>query len=307
MGLETLVASDSNTYDILIIGAGPAGLTAAIYGCKANLKTGFIENNVPGGKVVNVPVITNYPGYQSISGADLALNMYIQATNLGAKYIYGKVVGIVKKNDYIVAFLDNGVNFFTKACIIATGTINNKLSIKGEDQFINKGISYCAVCDGSLAKNKDVAVIGNDTTTIENAKYMSNIAKTVYLLTNNSVDINNLPKNVKIIANATCKEFKGTNSLEQLVIQTDKEEVLDVSFVFVFNGITPSNDFLKDLEITNDKGIINVDDNQQTKIPGLYAIGDISRNKYRQISTAIGDAATATLSAIKHVKEKYKK
>lgn len=314
MGLETLTASDANTFDILIIGAGPAGLTAAIYGRRANLKVGFVEQDVPGGKIVNLPNITNYPGYKSITGADLALNMYTQATELGAIYIYGKVTGIVQRQNYHVAFLENGVNYFAKALIVATGTIEMKLNVPGENEYKNKGVSYCALCDGALTKDKNIAVFGNNDLAIQDAIYLSGIAKKVYLITKEdklNVDdklLNTLTnnKNIQIINNTLCLAINGNKqNVTDIEIETNNQkQKLEVNYVFVFIGSHTDSDFLSNVStLINSNGIIITNQNKETKIKGIFAAGDVSRNIYRQISTAIGDGTLAALSAIKYLKE----
>jgi thioredoxin reductase (NADPH) len=314
MGLETLTASDSNTFDILIVGGGPAALTAAIYARKANFKVGFIEKDIPGGKVVNLPNITNYSGFKSITGADLALNMYTQATDLGAKYIYGKVTGIVKRQNYHVAFLENGVNYFTRALIIATGTTEIKLNVPGENEYHDKGVSYCALCDGSLTKGKTVVLFGGDNIAIKNAIYLSNIASKIYLIDRNdefsaTTDLINVVKkntNIEIIHNATCLEIKGDKQqVTSVDIKVkDKTMNLPTNYVFIFVGSNSESGFLTNIEhLLNPDGTIVVDEYKQTPVKGIFAAGDVTKNIYRQISTAVGDGALAALSAIKYIKE----
>jgi thioredoxin reductase (NADPH) len=316
MGLETLTASDANTFDILIIGGGPAGLTAAIYGRKANLKVGFIEQDVPGGKIVNLPNITNYPGYTSVTGADLALNMYTQATELGAIYIYGKVSGVTQKQNYHVAFLENGVNYFARALIIATGTTEIKLNVPGEDEYKNKGVSYCAICDGTLTKDKSVAVFGNNYIAVQDAIYLAGIAKKVHLITKeNALDVDAdshkalvKNKNVEIINSATCLAINGDKQqVKSVDLEINKQkQTLNVDYVFVFVGSHTGSDFLSNInELVDSNGIVTTDQYKQTKIKGIFAAGDVSKNLFRQISTAIGDGALAALSAIKYLKEEY--
>jgi thioredoxin reductase (NADPH) len=313
MGLETLTASDANTFDILIIGGGPAGLTAAIYGCKANLKVGFIEQDVPGGKIVNLPKITNYPGYPAIAGADLALNMYTQATEAGAIYIYGKVTGIIQRQNYHVAFLENGVNYFAKALIIATGTTETKLNIPGANEYKNKGVSYCAVCDGALTKNKDVVVLGNNDIAVQDAIYLSGIANKVYLLINepklnvpdNVIDVLNKNKKIQLIHSAKCLAIQGDQEqITSIDIEVNQQkQTINVSYVFSFIGSHTGSDFLTNLhQVVDADGIIIVDQNKQTKVKGIFAAGDVIKKYYRQITTAVGDGTLAALSAIKYLK-----
>ncbi|MDR0825992.1 MAG: FAD-dependent oxidoreductase [Mycoplasmataceae bacterium] len=315
MPLETLTQSDSNTFDILIIGGGPAALTAAIYGRYANMKVGFVEKDVPGGKIVNIPKIINYPGFSQISGADLALNMYNQAVALGAQYIYGNVVNISMKHGYHVAFLDNGVNYFGKACIIATGITNKKLNIPGEDQYNRKGISYCAICDGTLTKDKIVAVVGNNCEALDDVLYLSSIATQVYLINKDkelpscleSEGIKNNAK-IKILNDTTCTQIKGDdNKVTELVVTTaGKTNSFKVEYVFINDGSKGNDSFIDNLSITDEEGNITVDQDKMTKIKGLYAIGDISKNRNRQITTATSDGTIASLSAIKYIKETFK-
>jgi thioredoxin reductase (NADPH) len=317
MALETLTASDANTYDILIIGGGPAGLTAAIYGCRANLKVGFIESDVPGGKIVNIPNITNYPGIKTITGADLALNMYTQATQAGAIYLYGKVTGIVQKNNYHVAFLENGVNYFAKALIVATGATEIKLNVPGEDEYRNKGVSYCAICDGALTKEKNVVIFGGNDTAIKDAIYLAGIAKQVQVVCKESQlngeesSINALKKskNIKVVFNASCDSIKGNgNNVTSVVIKSENKSIeIPTDYVFVFVGSHIDSNFLTNAcGVVNSDGIILTDQQKQTKIKGLFAVGDITRTIYRQITTATSDGAIAALSAIKYIKEQYK-
>ncbi|GHU47792.1 thioredoxin reductase [Bacilli bacterium] len=315
MPLETLTQSDSNTFDILIIGGGPAALTAAIYGRYANMKVGFIEKDVPGGKIVNIPKVINYPGFAEITGADLALNMYNQAVALGAQYIYGNVVNVSLKHGYHVAFLDNGVNYFGKACIIATGITNNKLNIPGEDQYNHKGVSYCAVCDGALTKNKTVAVVGNNCETLDDVLYLSSIAETVYLINKNrelpscleSEGIKNNTK-IRILNGTVCKQIKGDgNAVTELLASTNgKETSIKVQYVFINDGSKGNDSFVENLDIMDQEGNVAVDLDKMTKIKGLYAAGDIAKNKNRQITTATNDGTIAALSAIKYIRETFK-
>ncbi|MDR0739962.1 MAG: FAD-dependent oxidoreductase [Mycoplasmataceae bacterium] len=315
MALETLTASDANTFDILIIGAGPAGLTAAMYGRKANLKVGFIEQEIPGGKVVNIPDVTNYPGYKTIPGADLALNMYTQAIENGAIYIYGKVTGIIHKQDYHVAFLENGANYFTKALIIATGTTEIKLNVPGEDEYKNKGISYCALCDGLLTKNKTITVFGNNDLAFKDTLYLTDIANKIYLIIKEDKMIGNdnlinsikNKKNIEIIYDATCVDVKGDGQkVTSINIKIkDKIQTFKMDYVFVFIGSHTEGGFLSNVsEIIDNNGVIQTDEYKQTKIPGIFAAGDVSKTMYRQISTAVGDGALAALAAIKYIKLK---
>lgn len=311
MPIYTNTANDSNTYDVLIIGAGPAGLTAAIYLKRANYKVAFIEKDVPGGKIVNTPVVENYPGAGKIQGADLALNMYQQAVDLGAQYIYGNVSSFEKQDRYFVVFTDDGVTRFCKALIIATGTTENKLNLPNEKEFEGKGISHCAICDGSFAKGKDVAVVGSGNGALGNALYLSTIADHIYMINRSEkykdsqsfLDQLSKKENIEYFYNSEITELIGDGKLRSIKI-TSKDgssKNLPVSFVFVYVGSNASTSFVSDQEIINENGTIKVNQNMETSIPGLYAIGDVNKIRVRQITVAASDGTIAALNAISYL------
>jgi thioredoxin reductase (NADPH) len=302
MPLETIIAGDTNTFDVLIIGGGPAGLTAAMYIARANLKVGFIEKNIPGGQVVNIPTIYNYPGINEISGSDLALNLYQQATGLKATYIYGEVTSVVKKLGYQVVYTSDGNIRYAKAIIVATGISHNKLNIEGEEQYYQKGISYCYTCDGALAKDKTIAIIGNDNEALQALDYLSNIAKKIYFISNLLIT-NKSIKNVEIYKDYQIKRINGDSqnvtSIE--IASSNDTKSLEVSFVFVFNGYKPSTSFLSK-EIELDNGLIKINSKMQTSLPDIFAIGDITKTNDRQIITAMSDGVIASSCVINFVK-----
>jgi thioredoxin reductase (NADPH) len=305
MALEATVFGDESTYDVLIVGSGPAGLTAAIYARNANLKTGYIEKDVPGGKLVGIKSISNYPGHKQINGADLALIMYEQANDLGAEYIYGKVTQIVPKLNYLAVYTEDGMTRYTKVCIIATGVSENRLQIPGAEQLNNKGISYCAVCDGSLAKGKAVMVYGGNQEAINNAIYLSSIASKIYLVNPDDKfdgDINELKSlsNVELLTNSPIQNVSGVDKLENVVINN---KTFSVHYLFVCIGDHAANELLSDHSLINTDGTIKINERKQTSIPGLFAIGDVTKNKYRQIATATNDGVIAALNAIRYIKE----
>jgi thioredoxin reductase (NADPH) len=310
MALQTFVVGDVNTYDVLIIGGGPAGLTAALYLRRANLKVGFIEKDVPGGKIVNIPHINNYPGFKDVKGADLALSMYEQAVDSGAEYIYGKVNTIDQKLNYQAVYTDDGVTRFAKAIIIASGTIEKKMGISGEEEYKNKGVSYCCICDASLTKNQDVVVLADEKDIVTDISYLANIARKIYVVIHktNEETLKALHhfKNVEILPNAACKVIKGdgkqvTHAL--IVDKNNKELNLDVSFVFILMGSVPSTQFLSGTGIIDNDGSVNTNQLQATKIPGIFAAGDIVHDNLRQIVTATRDGALAAVSVIKYIKQ----
>lgn len=316
MAIQDKIEGSSYLYDILIIGAGPAALTAAIYGRNANLKVGFIEKQTPGGKIVNTSNIQNYPGFDLINGADLALKMFNQASSQGAEYMYGNVTNISNRDGYQIVSTEDGLTRYAKALIIASGMEERKLNIKGEQEYFHKGLSYCAICDGGLTKEKEVVVVGGGNSAIYNAVYLSNIAKTVTIIHRSDkfksdekiLSIARNTKNIKIITNATVEEINGDGSkiTNLLINENGKQIKINTEYVFVYIGFTPTSDFVPYKEILNKDGFINVTKDMSTSIPGLYAAGDVVNKSIRQITTAVNDGSVAALSAIEYIKINWK-
>ncbi len=309
-------SNDSNTYDALIIGAGPAGLTAAIYLCRAQYKVGFIEKDVPGGKIVNTPRVENYPGAGKTDGADLALKMYQQAIDLGAQYIYGNVSNFDSNGRYFRVYTEDGVTRYCKTLLIASGTTENKLDLPNEKELEGKGVSHCAICDGSFTQDKNVAIVGSGAGALGNALYLSSIAKHVYML-NRSEQYKDkqdflkqiaTKENVSISYNTKVTKLIGQDKLEAIEVtdsKTNETKKLDVSYLFVYVGSNASTDFITDKSIIRENGTIAVNENMQTSIPGLYAIGDVNKIKVRQITVACADGTIAALNAVNYL-EKWK-
>lgn len=298
-------------YDVLIIGAGPAGISAAIYALRNDLKVGILEGEAPGGKMVYTATIENYPGYSTIDGPDLAYTMFNQIINLGADYIGFNATGIRREEGYFVVSGDEDLK--AKTVIIATGTKNKKLEIPGEERLTNKGISWCAICDGALYRNKEVAVIGGGNSAFEETIYLSGVVKKVYLIHRREefraekqvIEKVKSLENVELILNSVVLEFVGEEDLKKLILKNLKtKEVteLPVSGCFEFVGLLPATDFVQDLGILDENGYIPVNENQETKIAGLYAVGDVVTKKVRQIVTAVNDGAIAALDIIRKIR-----
>ena len=247
-------------YDILIVGAGPAGLTAAIYALRNNKKVAIFEGNVPGGQVVTTAFVENYPGYEKIAGPDLAYAMFDQAMKLGVELIGSYVKEIKKEKDSFLVKTFDEEEFSGKIVIIATGTKQKRLEIPSEGKFVNKGISWCAICDGSLYKGKEVAVVGGGNSALEETIYLANLASRVYLIHRRNefraekhiVDAVKKLSNVEFVLDSVIEEFRGTNFLESVVVRnlkTEEVKVLPVSACFEYIGQVPATDFLKDLNI----------------------------------------------------------
>ena len=302
-------------FDILIIGSGPSGMTSAIYGARMNLKVAIIEKSAPGGQMVNTAKIENYPGIASIDGASLSMNMYEQMTNFGVEFISDEVLKLEKIDNYFKVKTSFG-EYLSKTVIIATGTKNRKLEVKGEDKFTGHGISWCAICDGSFYKGKDVIVIGGGNSALEEAIYLSNICKKVYIVHRrdefraDKMIIDNLKKcsNIEYLLSKTITEFASSNDqklskVKLLDLKANKEEWFNIDGVFEFVGQIPNSEAFKDLGIVKDNGYISVNENFETKIKGLFASGDIIDKGVRQIATAVNDGAISAINASRYIKD----
>ena len=297
-------------YDIVIIGAGPAGLTAAIYARRANKKVLVLEAKNYGGQIINTPNIENYPAIEKISGFDYATNLYNQALKQGAEIIFEKVINIKNsKEEKQVETTEKTYN--TKSIIIATGADNRKLGIENEDEFIGKGISYCATCDGNFYKGRDVAVVGGGNTAIEDAEYLSDIVNKVYLIHRrdefraDDISVNKLKEkeNVEFILNSKVTKLNGENYLESIEVE-DKDnniKILNISGLFIAVGKIPENENFKNLINMDDKGYIISDELCHTNVDGIYVAGDNRVKNLRQLVTATSDGAIAATEAIKYI------
>ncbi|MDE5651502.1 MAG: FAD-dependent oxidoreductase [Ureaplasma sp.] len=302
--------------DITIVGAGPAGLTAAIYGCRANLSIIILDKTSPGGKVITTATIENYPGFENITGPDLGLKMFTQAQQLGSKFIFNEVVNIETTDEYHYVELKNNKVIKTKAVILATGMVNRQIGCPGELNFFHKGISYCAICDGAFHKGLPIAVVGSGLSAVEESIYLSDIGSEIFLISNKSqfkcdqLSINRLKqiKNIKILMNTDTLSFNGQDSLESLTIKdqlTGEIKNINVHGAFIFIGFLPVCPTVNSKSILSENtNFIDVDNNCHTKIPGLFAAGDIVSKRIRQISTAVGDGTIAALSAIDYINNK---
>ena len=295
-------------YDIIIIGAGPAGLTAAIYARRANKKALVLEAKSYGGQIVNTKEIDNYPAAAHISGFDFATNIYNQAKELGAEIKFEKAVEIKNEIDQkIVKTKDN--EYTTKTIIIATGADNRCLGLANEDYFVGKGLSYCATCDGAFYKNKDVAVVGGGNTAIEDAEYLSDIVNKVYLIHRrdgfraDEMSVNKLKEkeNVEFILNSKVVKINGDNFIESIDVEDKNNNLknIKVNGLFVAVGKIPENENFKSIINIDESGYIISDELCHTNIEGIYVAGDNRVKNLRQLVTATSDGAIAATEAIK--------
>ena len=296
-------------YDIVIIGAGPAGLTAAIYARRANKKVLVLEAKTYGGQIINTLDIENYPVEAHISGLDFATKLYNQTKDLGAEIIFEKAIEIKDGEEKEVVTEKN--TYKCKTVILATGSFNRKLGIKNEDELVGKGVSYCATCDGSFYKKKNVAVVGGGNTALEDALYLSNIADTVYLIhrrdsfKGEEVTVNELKNkdNVKIIYNSNVTKLISDSKLKSIEV-TDNDgnvKTIDVEGLFVAVGRIPENrNFSKVVEL-DEAGYAIAKEDCHTNTPGIFVAGDNRVKLVRQLVTAAGDGAVAATEAIKFI------
>lgn len=298
-------------YDCLVIGAGPGGLTAAIYCSRANLKVAVLEKLMPGGQVASTYKIDNYPGVPEVSGVDLALKMFDQATALGVEYLPMEVIDIKKEKDIFLVKTNDQI-LQAKTVIVATGTKNRKLHVEGEEKYLGKGISFCAICDGSFYQGQDVLVVGGGNSALEESLYLSSIVNKVYIvnITDEPTAFKNVQdkvkktKNIEVFNNSEVIAFEGDDSLKEVKVKNLKtKEVTSfkVNGCFEYIGHIPNTDFLKDLGILNKYGYIVVDGNKETKVKGLFGVGDVIDKEIRQITTATGDGTIAALNAAKYL------
>lgn len=302
--------------DLTIIGCGPAGLTAAIYACRANLNVIILDKNSPGGKLITTASIENYPGFNNVTGPDLSLKFFEQSQNLGAKFLFNEVLDIKadhNSNFKIITLKDNKF-IKTKAVIVATGMVNRKINCPNEDRLYQKGISYCAICDGALYKNKPVVVIGSGRSAVEEAIFLSDIASHVTVIANKSefkadqINVDHLKslKNVSIFMDTETVSFNGDNKLVSVTLMNKKTQekfdlACDGAFIFIgFLPMAPTVDGKSMLSATSN--FIDVNNEMETAWPGIFSAGDIVTKKIRQISTAINDGTIAALSAVDYIK-----
>lgn len=292
-------------YDSVIIGAGAGGLTAAIYLLRSNLKVAILEDSMPGGQIANTATIENYPGFDKVDGVTLAMNMYMQATNLGVEYIAERALDINQvEGGFEVVLTDTVLK--TKTVIVATGMRHRKLGLPKEDLFSGKGISWCAICDGNLYRNQDVAVVGGGNSALEESIYLSKIVNKVYLIHRRDefrgdamiADKVRSISNIELLLSDEIVEIIGENDLEGLVLKSGKQ--IQVRGLFEYIGFLPNSQVVSKYNITTPEGFIITDNNCETAIKGLFAVGDVIDKSIRQIVTAVNDGAIAALNVNKY-------
>ena len=294
-------------YDCLIVGAGPGGLSAALYFGRAGVSTIIIEKSAPGGKVITTSSVENYPGVVSSTGPNLALNMMAQIKPYSIPFKYEEVIEITKDNDLFIT-KTNQNTYTSKYVIVSTGTINRQLGVAGEMKYMNRGVSYCAICDGMLYKDKEVMVVGAGNSAFEESLYLAKICKKVSIVHRSTsfrasaelIEKVKNTENIKLITDTTVESFNGDTILKSVTLKhLDSKEEYMVDGVIIYIGFIPCTDFLKEFNVLDDAGFIKVNQNCETSVEGLYAVGDCTNHVVKQIGCAVGHGITASNIIIK--------
>ncbi len=312
-------------FDVLIIGGGPAGLTAGIYTSRAGLKSLLIEKGLTGGQVATTERVENYPGFdEGVSGAGLSGKMEKQATKFGLEIIQGSVrkISFHEKTKKITLVGDSSTQqeenreYKAKSVILCTGAYPRILGIEGEDKYRGRGVSYCATCDGAFFKGEKIAVIGGGNSAVEEALFLTKFAERVHIIhRRDQLRADKIiqerafsnPK-IKLIWNSVAKKIEGNDSVKSLHlknVKTGEEPVLDVQGVFIYVGYNPNTEFLKGVVDLDKDQYITTDMMMSTSVPGIFAAGDVRANSQKQIAIAVGDGATAAISAGKYIEENF--
>jgi len=296
--------SEEKIYDVIIAGAGPAGMTAAVYTSRGNLTTLMVERGMPGGQMANTEDVENYPGFDHILGPELSTKMFEHAKKFGAEYAYGDIKEIFDEGDYKI-IKAGSKEYKARAVIVATGAEYKKLGVPGEKELSGRGVSYCAVCDGAFFKQKELVVIGGGDSAVEEAVYLTRFASKVTvihrrdelraqkILQQRAFD----NEKIDFIWDTVVKEINGTDGKVSSVTientKTGEQSDFPTDGVFVYVGMLPLNASVLNLGITNEQGYIETNSEMETKIPGIFAAGDIREKSLRQIVTATGDGSIA--------------
>ncbi|EJF00190.1 thioredoxin-disulfide reductase [Liquorilactobacillus mali] len=300
-------------YDVVVIGAGPGGMTAALYASRANLSVLMLDRGIYGGQMNNTAEVENYPGFKSILGPDLAKEMYESSTQFNAEYAYGNVEEVTVADDGLKTIKTDSDTFETYALIIATGSQYKKLGVTGEQEYSGRGVSYCAVCDGAFFRDRDVVVVGGGDSAIEESSYLSKLVKEVNVvhrrdeLRAQKILQDRAFENPKIqftwdtVLTSIEGDGKKVTGVKTLNKKTGDESVVPTDGVFIYVGLVPMTEPFESLSVTDEQGWIVTDEKMQTKIPGIFAIGDVRKKELRQIATAVGDGGIAGQGAYNYL------
>jgi len=306
--------SENHIYDVIIAGAGPAGMTAGVYASRANLDTLMLERGVPGGQMADTEDIENYPGYEHILGQELSTKMFEHAKKFGTEYAYGDIKGVEDHGSY-KEINAGSKSYKTRSLIITTGAQYKKLGIPGEAELTGRGVSYCAVCDGAFYKDKEIAVIGGGDSAVEEGIYLTRFAKKVTIIHRRDElraqkiiqdrAFNN--DKIEFVWDTVVEEINDKDgkvgSLSTKNVKTGETGTFETEGVFIYIGMVPLSEPFKSLGIVDDEGYIPTNENMETEIPGIFAAGDIRVKDLRQIVTATGDGSIAAEQSQKFLEE----
>lgn len=300
-------------YDVVIIGAGPGGMTAALYPSRANLKTLMIEKGMPGGEILNTAEVENYPGFSLITGPELAQHIYDGAMRFDAEHIYGDVERIEQVGNFHHVYASNKV-FITKTVIIATGSHHRHLNVEGESRLAGRGVSYCAVCDGFFFRDKHVVVVGGGDSAVEEGNYLTQFAQKVTIIHRRDAlraqkvlqDRAFANPKIDFIWDTVVEAIQGEEAVSSVTlrnVKTNEVTEFEAEGVFVYVGLVPNSQVAEGLNITDEEGWVITDHAMATSIPGIFAVGDVRQKHLRQIVTATSDGAIAGHSAYQYIEE----
>lgn len=304
---------DSNIHDLVIVGGGPGGLTAAIYAMRAAMKTVLIEKSIPGGQMAMTDDVENYPGFERIGGAELSMKFAEHAQSFGLEIVSQEVTAVVPGLEYHTVKLADDTEYKTHAVIIGTGGNPRRLNVPGEIEYYGQGVSYCGVCDGFFFRGKTVVVVGGGDTAVEEALYLSKLAKQVYLVHRRDalragMILQQRLKNdctAEILWNSVVTEIHagddGVNAVTLKDTRTEETRELATDGVFIFVGYSPNNQLVPDGTRMNPEGYVVTDEKCETKTPGIYVIGDLREKYAKQVVLAAADGCNAALAAAHYV------
>jgi thioredoxin reductase (NADPH) len=305
----------AKSYEVIIIGGGPAGLTAGLYTSRAGLNTLLIENALPGGQMITTEMIENYPGFpEGISGEELSRLIEEQAKRFGLNMVNQEVLGVLLEGDQKIVRTHES-KYSSEVLIIASGTEYRRLGVPGEETFVGKGVSFCATCDGAFFKDSRIVVVGGGDSALTEAIFLTKFAKEVTIIHRRDAlratkiyqDRALANPKIKFLWNSVVQEIKGDKSVQSIFVKNVKTgEVTEheTEGIFLFVGLSPRTQFLKDLVQTDKEGYILTNENCETSVGGIFAAGDCRKKLLRQIATAVGDGATAAFAAEKYLEEK---